>query len=102
VKYRHDVGGFLHTYGRELFEKVAPAWPDLCFIFVTDNPAPGRSCFQVVDLWAGQTSASIDLHAAAELNIYESTVREYESLVGEIFPLLDRRISIARGNTSAT
>jgi hypothetical protein len=57
VKYRHDVDGFLRTCGRDLFERVAPAWPDLCFIFVTDNPVPGRSSFQVVDLWNGNSSA---------------------------------------------
>jgi hypothetical protein len=102
VKYRHDVGGFLHRYGGELFEKVAQAWPDLCFIFVTDNPAPGRSSFQVVDLWDGQTSVTRDLHMVTDLDIYESTAREYEGLVHEIFPLLDRRPSAAGRIASAT
>jgi hypothetical protein len=91
VKYRHDVDGFLRTYGRDLFEKVGPAWPDLYVIFVTDNPAPGRSSFQVVDLCGGSPSATRDLHVVTYLDIYESTVREYEGLVGEIFPLLGRR-----------
>ena len=61
------------------------------FIFVTDNPALGRSSFQVVDLWSGPTSTTRDLHAVTDLDIYETTVREYELLVSEIFPLLDRR-----------
>ena len=74
----------------------------MCFVFVTNNPAPGRSYFQVVDLWGGHTSASVDLQSVADLDIYESTVREYESLVGEILPLLDRRTSAAPGSASAT
>lgn len=93
VKYRHDVEWFLRRYGRDLFEKVAPAWPDLCVIFVTDNPAPGRSSFQVVDLCGGWTPVTKDLHAVTDLDIYESTVREYERLVGEIFPLLGGKLS---------
>jgi hypothetical protein len=38
----------------------------------------------------------------SDLDIYESTVREYERLVREIFPLLDRRPSAAGGIASAT
>lgn len=102
VKYRHDIAAFLQAYGCELFEKVAPAWPDLCFIFVTDNPAPGRSSFQVVDLWSGPTSATRDLHLVTDLDIYESTVREYELLVRQIFPLLERRPSTAGRIASGT
>jgi hypothetical protein len=93
VKYRRDVDRFLRIYGRDLFERVRPAWPDLYVVFVTDNPAPGRSSFQVVDLCSGSTSATRDLHVATDLDIYESTVREYERLVGEIFALLGRRPS---------
>lgn len=89
VRYRHDVEGFMQVYGWQLFEKVSPAWPDLCFIFVTDNPAPGRSAFQILDLWGGPTSTTSDLHTVSEFDIFETTVREYESLVQQIFPLLD-------------
>jgi hypothetical protein len=102
VKYRHDVDAFLQVYGWQLFEKVSPAWPDLCFIFVTDHPAPGRSSFQVIDLWNGPTSATKDLHTVNELDIYETTVREYELLVREIFPLLDRRSSAPDGLASGS
>ena len=96
MKYRHDVEGFLQIYGQQLFEKVSPAWPDLCFIFVTDNPAPRRSAFQVIDLWNGPTSTTRDLHAVSDLDVYETTVREYELLVHDIFPLLDRKPSTGR------
>lgn len=98
----HDVDGFLASYGCDLFETVGPAWPDLYVIFVTDNPAHGRSSFQVVDLWNGPTSATSDLHLATDLDIYESTVREYELLVRQIFPLLDRRASAAGRIASRT
>jgi hypothetical protein len=91
VKYRRDVEGFLQVYGWQLFERVSPAWPDLCFIFVTDEPAAGRSAFQVIDLWNGPTSTTSDLHTVSDLDIYETTVREYESLVHQIFPLLGHR-----------
>jgi hypothetical protein len=91
VKYRHDVPRYLRDYGQQLMESVAPAWPDLCFIFVTDDPEPPRSCFQIVDLWSGSTTESRDLHTVTDLGIYESTVREYEGLVREIFGLLDGR-----------
>ncbi len=91
VKYRWDVAGFLRRHGKELFEKVSQQWPDLCFVFVTDNPAPGRSCFQLIDLWHGEAVDSRDLQTVAELDIYETTVQEYEALVRQIFPLLERR-----------
>jgi hypothetical protein len=101
VKYRYDVAGYLHKYGQRLFEKIAPAWPDLCVIFVTDNPGAGRSCFQVMDIASSQIADTVDLHAVPDLDIYESTVREYESLVSGIFRLLDRRSSATRGDSPA-
>jgi len=102
VKYRRDVDGFLQVYGWQLFEKVSPAWPDLCFVFVTDHAAPGRSAFQVIDLWSGPTSTTSDLHTVSDLDIYETTIREYESLVHQIFPLLDHRSTATDELASAT
>ncbi|MGH7278995.1 MAG: hypothetical protein ACREJG_09920 [Candidatus Rokuibacteriota bacterium] len=93
VQYRRDVGAFLQTYGGELFERVADHWPDLCFVFVTDRPEPGRSCFQVVDLWNGSGADSVDLHMVADLDIYRTTVEEYESLVRAIFSLIESHAS---------
>jgi hypothetical protein len=88
VKYRHDVSAFLRNSGKDLFVQVARSWPDLCFVFVTDNPAPGRSCFQVIDLWRHDAEGPRDLHTIDDLEIFETTVLEYESLVRQIFPLL--------------
>jgi hypothetical protein len=96
VKYRHDVPAFLRHSGKDLLAQVAQNWPDLCVVLVTDNPASGRSCFQVIDLWRRDGGQPHDLHAIADLGVFETTVREYESLVKQIFPLLDaRRSSLA-------
>jgi hypothetical protein len=89
VKYRRDVTGFLRRYGQELFSRVSPHWPDLCFVFVTDSPEPGRSCFQLLDLWRRDAFELRDLETVADLDIYATTVQEYEGLVLKIFPLLD-------------
>jgi hypothetical protein len=72
----------------------------LYVIFVTDNPAPGRSSFQVVDFCSGSTSTTRDLHLVTDLDIYKSTVREYERLVGAIFPLLSRNPSVGARTAS--
>jgi hypothetical protein len=93
VKYRRDLHSFLRRDVREFCAMAAAGWPDLSAVFVTDNPAPGRSCFQIVDLRGGPTSTTRDLHHVSELDIYETTVREYERLVHAIFPLLGRATS---------
>ena len=90
VKYRADVERALP---REMvrLSKAGADWRDLYFIFVTDRPAPGRTCFQVVaprhrppdTAWA-----TMDLHDLSDLDIYWKTVEEYESLVKLIFPVL--------------
>lgn len=101
VKYRRDVAGFLRRYGKELFEKVSQQWPDLCFVFVTDKPAPGRSCFQLIDLWRHERVDPRDLHTVEDLDIFVTTVQEYESLVRQIFPLLESRSSYSNVNLLA-
>jgi hypothetical protein len=91
VKYRASVEEYLGRYGDELRTQVGEQWPELCVVVVTDQPAPGRSCFQVLDLAPGRPGvplATVDLHAVPELDIYPTTVREYEGLVRQIFPLL--------------
>lgn len=90
VKYRHDIMGFLRFYGRELFNEISQQWPDLCFVFVTDRPEPGRSCFQLLDLCGRDGLEPRDLHTVADLEIYASTVQEYEGLVLQMFRLLDQ------------
>ena len=90
VKYRRDVEGFMRRYSKEFFGRLSDQWPDLCVVFVTDQPAEGRSCFQIVDFSTGRPTSLQDLHAIPDLDIYETTVREYESLVKQIFPLVER------------
>jgi hypothetical protein len=101
AKYRRDVTGFLRRYGKELFGRVSPHWPDLCFVFVTDSPEAGRSCFQLLDLWHRDGFEPRDLETVADLDIFATTVREYEALVLQIFPLLDQR-NISVGGRSST
>lgn len=98
VKYRHDIQWFLDRYGREFFETLSAQWPDLSVVFVTDRPVAGRSCFQIVDFALGRTAGLQDLHAVKDLGIFETTVREYESLVRQIFPLVERP-DLAAGET---
>ncbi len=91
VKYRASVEEYLGRYGDELRAQVGERWPELCVVLVTDQPAPERSCFQVLDLAParlGTPLATVDLHEAAELDVYATTVQEYEGLVRQIFPLL--------------
>jgi hypothetical protein len=91
IKYRASVEEYLGRYGDALRAQVGEEWPELCVVLVTDHPAPGRSCFQVLDFAlarSGASLATVDLHEVAELDVYLTTVREYEGLVRQIFPLL--------------
>jgi hypothetical protein len=91
VKYRASVEEFLRSHGDELLGRLGAQWPALCLVFVTDHPAPGRSCFQVLELAAtppGAPLASVDLHYVRDFDVYLTTVQEYEGLVRGIFPLL--------------
>jgi hypothetical protein len=90
VKYRRDVDRFLQRYGAEFFGKLSAQWPELCVVFVTDEPLEGRSCFQIVEFAPRRPADLRDLHAVPGLDIHETTVREYESLVRQIFPLVGR------------
>ena len=96
VKYRRDIRGSLGRYDRKLFEEISAQWPDLSVVFVTDHPADGCSCFQILDFSIAQRWEPQDLHCVKDLDIYETTVREYESLVQQIFPLVDRPWSVDR------
>jgi hypothetical protein len=90
VKYRGDVQKSLQRETSRFLRGVRQ-WHDLYFIFVTDHPEPGRSCFQAVDLRQcapGAPWVAMDLHEASDLDIYWKTVEEYESLVKLIFPIL--------------
>ena len=91
VKYRASVEDFLRNHGDELLVRLGEQWPELCVVFVTDRPASGRSCFQVLDVAAarpGAPLATVDLHYVPDFDIYLTTAQEYEALVRQIFPLL--------------
>ena len=91
VRYRANLGDFLKRYGAAVFSTLREQWPDLYFVFVTDNLEGERSCFQVVDLrevTPGGESMTTDLYQRQELGIWRKTVEEYESLVMQVFPLL--------------
>jgi hypothetical protein len=91
VKYRASAEEFLGRHGDELRARLGERWPDLCVVLVTDHPAPGHSCFQVLDLAPGRRGSplsTVALYEVPELDIYLTTVREYEGLVRQIFPLL--------------
>jgi len=94
VKYRHDIPEFLQRYGGEFLLDVVEQWPDLYVIVVTDDPEPTRSCFQVVDLRGYRPDdplTTADLHDLPILDIYRSTVEEYEGLVKQVFSELSRK-----------
>ena len=91
VKYRHNIPGYLARFGAAFLSDVAEQWPDLHVVLVTDDPEPGRSSFQALNLREyepGSPLATCDLYDVPELGIYRSTVEEYEQLVKQIFSLL--------------
>ena len=87
VKYRHDIARFVSVEAAEFFDH-AKRWSGLYLVLVTDNPEPGRSCFQVLDHPAQGDATTRDLEQITVLNIYRSTVLEYEHLGKKLFPLL--------------
>lgn len=95
VRYRSQVGQYLLIEAQRgphsLFTVAKRQWPTLMFVFVTEHPEAGRSCFQVVDLrsWAaGDAVAALDLHAHPELRIFRQNVEEHEALLRRMFALL--------------
>ena len=86
VKYRYDVARFLSVEAAKFFE-TARRWTGLSLVLVTDNPELGRSCFQVLD-HSDQGATTHDLEKDKVLEIYRSTVLEYEQLGRNLFPLL--------------
>jgi hypothetical protein len=95
VRYRPQVGQYLlietQRGPHSLFAVARRQWPGLLFVFVTDHPEPGRSCFQAVDLGlgsGGSDATSMDLHAHAGLRIFRQNVDEHETLLRRMFALL--------------
>jgi len=95
VRYRVQIGQYLaieqQRGPKSIFHMAWRQWPDLRFIFVTERPDPGRSCFQVVQPGDGRSIDLIhttDLADQAELEIFRHNVEDHEELVRRIFLLL--------------
>jgi hypothetical protein len=95
VRYRPQVEQYLAIEVQRglhsVFSVAKRQWPDLVFVFVTDHPEPGRSCFQLLDLggWGGGGPLSArDLHADEEFRVYRQNVEEHEALLRRMFALL--------------
>jgi len=95
VRYRPQVGQYLLIEGQRgphsLFVVAKRHWPTLVFVFVTDHPEPGRSCFQVVDLALWTTGGAVtaqDLFDHEGLRIFRQNVEEHEALLRRMFSLL--------------
>lgn len=91
VEYSDDVERAV----RDEAAHVSADRADMYLLFVTDRPAPGRACFQVVPPAerAAPPWATVDLDEADDLDFLRSTVEEYDRLVRVTFPVLsgDRR-----------
>lgn len=101
VKYRRDLAAFLRGEVGALVERLAPHWPDLCIVVVTDRPDEGRSCFQALDLRNGDRVHTVDLHEVDDLDIYHTTVQEYDALAKQVFVLLEWHTRTRRAPVAA-
>jgi hypothetical protein len=86
VKYRSNVEDFLRRFGDELISRIGEHWRELYVVLVTDRPAAGRSCFQV--LVPGTPLRTIDFHEAEVFGIDKGLIEEHERLVGQLFSSL--------------
>jgi hypothetical protein len=95
VKYRFSVDQFISVENqrgeRSVFVTARRQWPDLCFVFVTDRPQPGRSCFQA--LYFPEHSPekpfdTTDLVDVARFGIFAHNIADHEQLLRRIFSLL--------------
>jgi hypothetical protein len=89
VKYRHDIARYLGREGRDDCARLAAQkWPEAYMIIATDNPAPGRACFQAIDIdgyTPDDVPRPVDLHEVRDLRIWKSAVAEYEGLLRRTF-----------------
>lgn len=95
VKFRPSVDQFLSLENQRrgsIFDLARRNWPALYFVVVTDHPAPGRSCFQAVELAAtgGPPFETVDLAALPDLEIFPHNVADHEALMLRLLGLLSR------------
>jgi hypothetical protein len=95
VKYRSSVDQFMSVENqrgeRSVFVTARRQWPDLCFVFVTDRPLPGRSCFQALSFLehqAGDPFDTVNLGDLERFRIFPHNIEDHEELLRRIFSLL--------------
>jgi hypothetical protein len=95
VKYRSAVDQFMSVENqrgeRSVFLTARRHWPDLCFVFVTDRPQPGRSCFQALffpEHPLGKPYDTVDLTQVERFGLFEHNIADHETLLRRIFGLL--------------
>ncbi len=95
VKYRPAIEQYLSVENqrgeKSIFLMARQKWPNLYFIFVTERPEPGRSCFQVVSLRShapGAPFTTVDLAGEKELGLFPHNVEDHEKLLRSILALL--------------
>jgi hypothetical protein len=95
VKYRSAVDQFMSVENqrgdRSVFAAARRQWPNLCFVFVTDRPQPGRSCFQALsflDHPVGKAYETVELAEVERFGIFGHNIADHEQLLRRIFALL--------------
>jgi hypothetical protein len=95
VKYRSSVDQYMSVENqrgdRSVFVTARKQWPDLCWVFVTDRPLPGRSCFQVLsflDHPAGKPFDTVDLGELDRFRIFAHNIADHEELLRRVYALL--------------
>ncbi|MBM4440540.1 MAG: hypothetical protein FJ027_08965 [Candidatus Rokubacteria bacterium] len=95
VKYRSSVDQYMSVENqrgdRSVFATARRQWPELCFVFVTDRPLPGRSCFQALSFpehAPGAAYDTVDLGEIERFRIFPHNIADHENLLRRIFSLL--------------
>ena len=95
VKYRSAVEQFMSVENqrgdRSVFALARRQWPNLCFVFVTDRPQTGRSCFQAMFFGehpVGKPYETVDLTQVGHFGLFEHNIADHEELLRRIFGLL--------------
>jgi hypothetical protein len=95
VKYRSSVDQFMSVENqrgdRSVFVTARRQWPELCFVFVTDRPQPGKSCFQALSFFdhpVDQPFDTVDLGDLDRFRIFPHNITDHEELLRRIYALL--------------
>lgn len=108
VRYRHQVRQYLtidlRRGGKSFLAQAKQHWPGLVIVLVTDDPEPGHSCFEVVDLatWSPPDIPTlVDLFAHPGLDIYRANVDEHEALARRILAMFSIAGTHRNGESTA-